>query len=226
MPTSCRSCSTCCGGHQALDVDRDGRSKISSRETRSSSIGEQPRTSTSASTAQSFNRGIGCFSIPVSHIVAAVMDPCSTHWSTGSNEGFYPGRLWRRGMRERRARRHLEHSGLKVLPSARDLCVRVRRARCTKDPATPTMVSTLSAEVISNLGLPPTRSRSPSSKTALALWDASRSRLASICANRDGVYSDLFEAARRVLVQEAGNQGLVRQALRERSLLDRFQVLA
>ena len=39
-------------------------------------------------------------------------------------------------------------------------------------------------------------------------------------------FSDLFEAAGRVLVQQARDQRLIRQALRERSLLDRLQVLA
>jgi hypothetical protein len=37
---------------------------------------------------------------------------------------------------------------------------------------------------------------------------------------------DPFEAAGRVLVQQAGNQRLVRETLRERTLLDRLQVIS
>src|SRR5258706_8612366 len=37
---------------------------------------------------------------------------------------------------------------------------------------------------------------------------------------------DLLESSRRVLVQQAGDQGLVRESLRQCPLLDRLQVLA
>ena len=40
------------------------------------------------------------------------------------------------------------------------------------------------------------------------------------------IFSDLFEASGRVLVQQARDQRLIRQALRERPLLNRLQVLA
>src|SRR4051812_31492545 len=43
---------------------------------------------------------------------------------------------------------------------------------------------------------------------------------------RDRRSSDLLEAASRVLVQQARDQRLIRQAFRQRPLLDRLQVLA
>src|SRR5438477_568209 len=44
--------------------------------------------------------------------------------------------------------------------------------------------------------------------------------------NGEGRGSDLFEPAGCVFVQQARDQRLIRQALRERSLLNRLQVLA
>ena len=51
-----------------------------------------------------------------------------------------------------------------------------------------------------------------------------QARVASCRCERHGTLK-LFETSRRVLVQQARNQRLIRQALGERSLLDRLQVL-